>query len=401
MDVVENLRERGLIKQIVFEDELKELLKTQKMSFYIGYDPTADSLTLGHFMTIVMARRLQMMGLKPVMLVGGGTAMIGDPSNRTDMRPMITKEIIQENVKGIRKQLERVLDFEGENGAVIVNNGDWLLNLSYVDFIREIGGNLSVNKMLTCDCFKARLERGLSFLEFNYMPMQAYDFYHLYKTMGVQIQVGGDDQWSNILAGADLIRRKLSKPAFAITIPLLLKSDGTKMGKTAGGAIWLDKNRTPVYDFYQYLRNVDDATVENCLRYLTFLPLEQILELTKEKNEKLNYAKEVLAFEVTKLVHGEEEALQAQKQARAAFGGSVEDMQVKEIEKFENIIDLITVVGACASRGEARRLIDGKAIKINDRVIESYDDKVEEQNEKSFIFHKGKKFHIKVVVKNA
>lgn len=398
MDIIEELRERGLIKQIVFEDELKELLKTQKMSFYIGYDPTADSLTLGHFMTVVMARRLQMAGLRPVMLVGAATAMIGDPSHRNDMRPMATKEIVLKNAEAIKSQLSRIVDFEGENGAIMVNNADWLMNLNYIDFIREIGPTLSVNRMLSCDCFKTRLEKGLSFLEFNYMPMQSYDFYHLYNTLGVQIQVGGDDQWSNILAGADLIRRKLSKPAFAITIPLLLKSDGTKMGKTAGGAIWLDKNRTPVFDFYQYLRNVDDDTVENCLRYLTFLPLEQIKELTKEKNEKLNYAKEVLAFEVTKLVHGEEEALLAQKQARAAFGGNQEDMQEIAIDRVDNIMDLMLQLKVASSKGEARRLIDNKGIKINERVIENYDDKIEEQNNASFVFHKGKKFHIKVVV---
>ena len=359
-NIIDELKERGLIKQIVFEDELKELIKTKQVKFYVGYDPTADSLTLGHFMTVVMARRLQQAGLKPYILVGGATAYVGDPTFRSDMRPMLTKEQLDHNVEAIQKQLRKIIDFEGENGAVMVNNADWLLNLNYIDFIREIGATLSVNKMLTYDCFKKRLEKGLSFLEFNYMPMQSYDFYHLFKTYDVQLEMGGDDQWSNMLAGADLIRRKLSEPAFALTIPLLLKADGTKMGKTAGGAIWLDKNRTPVFDFYQYLRNVDDNVVENCLKYLTFLPTNEIEELTKDGGEKLNHAKEVLAFEVTKLVHGEEEAIVAQKQARAAFGGNTDDMQTVNVDVGINIIDMIISLGAASSKGEARRLIDGK-----------------------------------------
>lgn len=398
-NIIDSLKERGLIKQIVFEDELKDLLNQKEVKFYVGYDPTADSLTLGHFMTVVMAKRLQDAGLKPYILIGGATAYIGDPTFRSDMRPMLTKEQLDHNVEAIEKQLRRVINFEGENGACLVNNADWLLNLNYVDFIREIGATLSVNKMLTYECFKKRLEKGLSFLEFNYMPMQSYDFYHLFKKFDVQLQIGGDDQWSNMLAGADLIRRKLSKPAFALTIPLLLKADGTKMGKTAGGAIWLDKNKTPVYDFYQYLRNVDDSTVENCLRYLTFLPMEEVLNLTKNGGEELNHAKEVLAFEVTRLVHGEEEAIKAQKQARAAFGGNVEDMEAVEIEKEITILDLIIKLGACSSKGEARRLVDGRAIKINDRTIENYDDSLPEKENKEFIFHKGKKFHKKIVIK--
>ncbi|MBQ7307461.1 MAG: tyrosine--tRNA ligase [Clostridia bacterium] len=394
-NVVDLLKERGLIKQIVYEDELKTLLKEKQVKFYVGYDPTADSLTLGHFMTVVMARRLQDAGLKPYILVGGATALIGDPTFRSDMRPMLTKEQLDHNVKCIQDQLSKIISFEGENCATMVNNADWLMNLNYVDFIREIGATLSVNKMLTCDCFKKRLEKGLSFLEFNYMPMQAYDFYHLFNKFDVQLQVGGDDQWSNMLAGADLIRRKLSKPAFALTIPLLLKSDGTKMGKSAGGAIWLDKNKTSVFDFYQYLRNVDDGVVENCLRYLTFLTMEQIEELTKEGGAKLNHAKEVLAFEVTKLVHGEEEALMAQKQARAAFGGNSDDMQTVEVEKGIGVIDLIVKLGACTSKGEARRLIDGKAVKLDDVVVDDYNLVVNND----CVFHKGKKFHKKVVVK--
>ena len=396
-NIIDELKDRGLIKQIVFEDELKELIKTKQVKFYVGYDPTADSLTLGHFMTVVMARRLQQAGLKPYILVGGATAYVGDPTFRSDMRPMLTKEQLDHNVEAIQKQLRKIIDFEGENGAVMVNNADWLLNLNYIDFIREIGATLSVNKMLTYDCFKKRLEKGLSFLEFNYMPMQSYDFYHLFKTYDVQLEMGGDDQWSNMLAGADLIRRKLSEPAFALTIPLLLKADGTKMGKTAGGAIWLDKNRTPVFDFYQYLRNVDDNVVENCLKYLTFLPTNEIEELTKDGGEKLNHAKEVLAFEVTKLVHGEEEAIVAQKQARAAFGGNTDDMQTVNVDVGINIIDMIISLGAASSKGEARRLIDGKAIKINDETIEAYDRAFNEKCE--VIFHKGKKFHKKVVIK--
>ena len=396
-NIIDELKDRGLIKQIVFEDELKELIKTKQVKFYVGYDPTADSLTLGHFMTVVMARRLQQAGLKPYILVGGATAYVGDPTFRSDMRPMLTKEQLDHNVEAIQKQLRKIIDFEGENGAVMVNNADWLLNLNYIDFIREIGATLSVNKMLTYDCFKKRLEKGLSFLEFNYMPMQSYDFYHLFKTYDVQLEMGGDDQWSNMLAGADLIRRKLSEPAFALTIPLLLKADGTKMGKTAGGAIWLDKNRTPVFDFYQYLRNVDDNVVENCLKYLTFLPTNEIEELTKDGGEKLNHAKEVLAFEVTKLVHGEEEAIVAQKQARAAFGGNTDDMQTVNVDVGINIIDMIISLGAASSKCEARRLIDGKAIKINDETIEAYDRAFNEKCE--VIFHKGKKFHKKVVIK--
>ena len=399
MNIIDELHERGLIKQIVFEDELKELIENQKLSFYIGYDPTADSLTLGHFMTVVMAKRLQQAGLKPYILVGGATAMIGDPSFRNDMRPMLTKEQLDKNVAGIKAQLNRIIDFEGDNAAVLVNNADWLMNLTYVDFIREIGPTLSVNKMLTFDCFKTRMERGLSFLEFNYMPMQAYDFYHLFTNHNVQIEVGGDDQWANMLAGADLIRRKMAKPAFALTIPLLLKADGTKMGKSAGGAIWLDKNKTSVYDFYQYLRNVDDATVENCLRYLTFLPLEEIKELTKEGGEKLNHAKEVLAFEVTALVHGKDEAMLAERQAKAAFGGDSENMQSIEVDKDISVIDLIILTGNAKSKGEARRLIDGKAIKINDRTIENYEDELPEKADKEMIFHKGKKVHLKVLIK--
>lgn len=397
-NIIDILEERGLIKQVVFKDELKDLVKQKQVKFYIGYDPTADSLTLGHFMTVVMAKRLQDAGLKPYILVGGGTVYVGDPTFRTDMRPMLTKEQIEHNKEGIKAQLKRIINFDGENGAVMIDNADWLLKLNYIDFIREIGPTLSVNKMLTFDCFKTRLEKGLSFLEFNYMPMQSYDFYHLFNTYDVQLQVGGDDQWANMLAGADLIRRKLSKPAFALTIPLLLKADGTKMGKTAGGAIWLDKNKTSVFDFYQYLRNVDDAVVENCLRYLTFLPLDEIINLTKDGGEKLNHAKEVLAYEVTRLVHGEEEAEKAQKQARAAFGGNADDMEAVEVVNGINIIDLIITLGASSSKGEARRLIDGKAIKINDEVVTSYD-RVFNKEDGEFLFHKGKKFHKKVVLK--
>ena len=396
-NIIDTLKERGLVKQLMFEEDLKELIKEKQVKFYVGYDPTADSLTLGHFMTVVMARRLQQAGLKPYILVGGATAYIGDPTFRSDMRPMLTKEKLDYNVEAIKNQLKKIIDFEGENAAVMVNNADWLMNLNYIDFIREIGTTLSVNRMLSYDCFKTRLERGLSFLEFNYMPMQSYDFYHLFNKYDVQLQVGGDDQWANMISGADLIRRKLSKPAFALTIPLLLKADGTKMGKSAGGAIWLDKNKTSVYDFYQYLRNVDDNVVGNCLRYLTFLPDEEIVELTKEGGESLNHAKEVLAYEVTKLVHGEEQAINAQKQARASFGGNVEDMEVIEVESGINVIDLCVCLGACKSKGEARRVIDGKAIKIDDDIVESYDIVFDKQGE--ILFHKGKKFHKRVKIK--
>ena len=305
MDV---LRERGFIKQTVFEEELYEKLGKESVPFYIGFDPTADSLHVGHFMQLIAMHHMQQAGHKPIVLIGGGTAMVGDPSGRTDMRSMMTKETIRHNVECFKKQMSRFVSFEGDNAAVIVDNGDWLLDLNYIDFLREVGAHFSVNRMLTAECFKQRLERGLSFLEFNYMLMQAYDFLVLHRQYGCSLELGGDDQWSNILAGMNLIRVKEQKPAFAMTFTLLTTSDGKKMGKTAKGAVWLDENKTTPYEFYQYWRNIDDGDVEKCMKLLTFLPLEQIEELCRYKDERINAAKETLAFELTKEVHGEEKA---------------------------------------------------------------------------------------------
>lgn len=395
MGLLNDLKQRGLVKQTVFEEDLEKELDSKMVSFYIGFDPTADSLTIGHFLPIVMAKRLQMAGHKPYILVGGGTAKIGDPSGRSDMRKMLSEEQLQHNVNAIKSQLEQYLSFEGKNGAVLVNNADWLDKLNYIEFIRDIGVCLSVNRMLTAECFKQRLEKGLSFLEFNYMPMQAYDFYYLYKNHNVCLQVGGDDQWSNMLAGADLIRRKLSKPAYALTLPLLLKSDGTKMGKTAGGALWVDKNRTPSYDLFQYFRNVEDVKVEECFRILTFVSLEEISEIMKGD---INKAKERLSYEIVKIVRGEEEANNALNQAKASFSGDTENMQAVEVSKnITGIIDLLCELKIANTKSEARRLIEGKAIKINERAVENVQDVLtdEEQNSE-FVVHKGKKVHVKV-----
>lgn len=400
-NVFDELKERGLIKQVIFEEELRELFGTQKVSFYVGFDPTADSLHVGHFTTLLMASRLQKAGHKPYILVGGGTGLIGDPSGRTDMRPMMTKEQVKHNVDSIKKQCEKFVSFEGDNGAVLVNNADWLANLNYIDFIREVGGNLSVNKMLSYDAFKTRFERGLSFLEFNYMPMQAYDFYHLYNTFNVQVEVGGDDQWANMIEGAELIRRKLNKPAFALTFPLLTKPDGSKMGKSAGGAIWLDAQKTTPIEMYQFFRNVDDSLVEKELKMFTYLPLDEIKFLTEFKDERINKAKEILAYEIVKIVHGKTVADQTIEQVKASFAGDTQNMLEEEvnINEFTTILDLVVKFGGVKSNGEARRLIDGRAIKINDRVIDSYFDEVAEKQSGEFVFHKGKKLHLKITVK--
>ena len=307
-NVMDTLRARGFIKQTVYEEELYEKLSSESMAFYIGFDPTADSLHVGHFMQLIAMKHMQDAGHKPIILIGGGTAMIGDPSGRTDMRSMMTKETIAHHVECFKKQMARFISFEGKNGAIVVNNADWLMNLNYIDFLREIGVHFSVNKMLTAECFRSRMEKGLSFLEFNYMLMQAYDFLYLNRQYGCALELGGDDQWSNILAGADLIRRKEGKSAFAMTFTLLTTSEGKKMGKTQAGAVWLDENKTSPYDFYQYWRNTNDADVEKCFRLLTFLPLEEINELCAHQDERINAAKERLAFELTKLVHGEEKA---------------------------------------------------------------------------------------------
>ncbi len=396
------LRERGYVGQTVYEDDLYKMLGSgESVPFYVGFDPTADSLHIGHYIPIMAMAHMQRCGHKPIALVGGGTGMIGDPSGRTDLRSMLTKEQIAHNVDCIKKQMERFLSFEGENGAIIVNNADWLLNLNYIEFLRDIGVYFSVNKMLTAECFKMRMEKGLSFLEFNYMLMQAYDFLMLNEKYGVRLEMGGNDQWSNILAGADLIRRKKHVDAFAVTCPLLLNSEGKKMGKTAKGALWLSADRTSPYEFYQYFRNVEDVKVEECLRLLTFLDLGEIAELTKYKDERMNVAKERLAYEVTGLVHGKEEADKARSQARAAFGGNAEDMPTVNVRGNADttVIDVLVGAGAAASKGEARRLIEGGGVKIGDEKVSSIADTVGKYaSSTEFVLHKGKKFHVRVII---
>ncbi len=393
MDV---LRERGFIKQTVYEDELYEKLGKESVPFYIGFDPTADSLHVGHFLQLIAMHHMQQAGHKPIILIGGGTAMVGDPSGRTDMRSMMTKETIRHNVECFKKQMSRFVSFEGDNAAVIVDNGDWLLNLNYIDFLREVGAHFSVNRMLSAECFKQRLERGLSFLEFNYMLMQAYDFLVLYQKYGCCLELGGDDQWSNILAGANLIRIKEQKPAFAMTFTLLTTSDGKKMGKTAKGAVWLDENKTTPYEFYQYWRNVDDGDVEKCMKLLTFLPLDEIEELCRYKDERINAAKERLAFELTKEVHGEEKATLAQSQAKAAFGGGNAELLTKEVENVATIVDVMVACGIAKSKGEARRLIEQGGVSVNDSKVSDVNMEIPS---KSFTLHKGKKVHLQINVK--
>ena len=395
-NVMDTLRERGFIKQTVFEGELYEKLGRESVAFYIGFDPTADSLHVGHFMQLTAMHHMQQAGHRPIVLIGGGTGMVGDPSGRTDMRTMMTRETVQHNVECFKKQMSRFIDFEGENAAIVVDNADWLLNLNYVDFLREIGAHFSVNRMLTAECFKQRLERGLSFLEFNYMLMQAYDFLVLYRKYGCSLELGGDDQWSNILAGANLIRIKEQQPAFAMTFTLLTTSDGKKMGKTAKGAVWLDENKTSPYEFYQYWRNTADEDVEKCMKLLTFLPLEEIGELCRYRDERINHAKEVLAYELTKEVHGEEKANLARSQAQAAFGGSDAELPVKEAEGAATVVDAMVAAGIAKSKGEARRLIEQGGVSVND-------DKVTDVNmpvpAEEFVLHKGKKVHVKIIVR--
>lgn len=398
---MDTLRERGFIKQTVYEEELYELLGKESVPFYIGFDPTADSLHVGHFLALMAMSHMQKAGHKPIVLIGGGTAMVGDPSGRTDMRSMMTKETIAHNCECFKKQMSRFFTFEGDNAAVMVNNADWLLNLNYIDFLREIGANFSVNRMLTAECYKQRLEKGLTFLEFNYMLMQSYDFLMLYRKYGCLLECGGDDQWSNILAGADLIRRKEGKSAFAMTFELLTTSEGKKMGKTQKGAVWLDREKTTPYEFYQYFRNVDDADVNKCMRFLTFMDMAEINELTAYKDERMNLAKERLAYEVTKIVHGEEEADKAQAQAKGAFGGDENAMPSVEISlTSRNVIDVLCDLGLAKSKGEAKRLIDGGGVKINDDVVKTYSDELtDSQANNGFIIHKGKKVHIRVKIK--
>ena len=400
--VYDVLKERGFIKQTIYDEDLQKMLAEEKVSFYVGFDPTADSLHIGHYIPIMAMAWMQKFGHTPIALFGGGTGMIGDPSGRTDMRSMMTVETIDHNVECFKKQMSRFIRFDGENAAIIANNKDWLLSLNYVEFLRDIGVYFSVNKMLTAECYKQRLEKGLTFLEFNYMLMQGYDFLKLNDLYGCKLELGGDDQWSNMLAGVDLIRRKKQKDAFCLTCTLLLNSDGKKMGKTQKGALWLDENKCPVYDFYQYFRNVEDCKVAECMRLLTFMDMEEIAELTAYNDERINAAKERLAYEVTKLVHGEEKAEECRRQAKAAFSGDESNMPTFEIPVTTTFIpEILTLVKAAPSKGEARRLIEGGAVSVGDKKITAADmtlpcDIVEKGE---FVLHKGKKFHVKVVLK--
>lgn len=402
-NVFDVLKERGFIKQTIYEDELYELLGKEKVPFYIGFDPTADSLHIGHYIPIMAMSWMQKFGHKPIALFGGGTGMIGDPSGRSDMRRMMTRETIEYNIECFKKQMSRFISFDGDNPAIAVNNADWLFDLNYIDFLREIGVYFSVNKMLTAECFKQRMEKGLTFFEFNYMLMQGYDFLHLNRKYNCMLEVGGDDQWSNMLAGVDLIRKKENKSAFCLTCTLLLNSEGKKMGKTQKGALWLDENKCSVYDFYQYFRNVEDVKVEECLRLLTFMDLDEIKEITKYKDERINAAKERLAFEVTKLVHGEEKALEAQRQVRASFGaGSEEDLPVIEVDKnTEFVSDLLVACGQAKSKGEGKRLIEGGAVAVNSDKITDPFAKIpaDAYGKGEFVLHKGKKVHVKIILK--
>ena len=375
MTIFDELKARGLLAQLTDEEEIKELINNGKATFYIGFDPTADSLHVGHFMALCLMKRLQMAGNKPIALIGGGTAMVGDPSGRTDMRQMMTPETIQHNVDCFKKQMERFIDFS-DGKALLVNNADWLMNLNYIELLRDVGAHFSVNRMLTAECYKQRMEKGLSFLEFNYMIMQSYDFFNLYKEYGCNMQFGGDDQWSNMLGGTELIRRKLGKDAYAMTITLLLNSEGKKMGKTQSGAVWLDPKKTSPYDFYQYWRNVADADVLKCLRMLTFLPLEQIDEMDKWEGSQLNKAKEILAYELTALVHGEEEAKKADTAAKSLFaggakGGSVPTTEITKDELGEGL-QIIEVLEKCKlipSRADGRRLVQQGGVKVNEEKV--------------------------------
>ncbi|MHB0740644.1 tyrosine--tRNA ligase [Peptostreptococcus stomatis] len=407
MGVFEELQARGLIAQITNEEEIRNLVNTGKAVFYLGFDPTADSLHVGHFMALSMMRRLQLAGNKPVVLVGGGTGYIGDPSGRTDMRTMMTPETIQHNCDCFKVQMSKFIDFSDDK-AIMVNNADWLLKLNYIDMLREVGPHFSVNNMLRAECYKNRMEKGLSFLEFNYMVMQSYDFYHLYKEYGCNIQLGGNDQWSNLLGGTELIRRKLGKDAHAMTIPLLTKADGTKMGKTAGGAVWLDPNKTSPFDFYQYWRNVDDADVINFIKKLTFLTLEEIKPMEAWEGAKLNEAKELLAYEMTRLVHSEEEAKKAQEASKALFAGGADDsnMPTTEIDPAKltdgaiNVTDLMLECDLVPSRSEVRRLVQQGGLTIADKKVEDLNLAISlDDLKEGVIIKKGKKKFHKALVK--
>ncbi len=406
MTLYDELVARGLIAQVTDEEEIKELINEGKAVFYIGFDPTADSLHVGHFMALCLMKRLQMAGNKPIALIGGGTAMIGDPSGRTDMRQMMTKETIDHNVECFKKQMSRFIDFS-DGKAMIVNNADWLMDLNYMEVLRDIGAHFSVNRMLAAECYKQRMEKGLTFLEFNYMIMQSFDFYNLYQKYGCNMEFGGDDQWSNMLGGTELIRRKLGKDAYAMTINLLLNSEGKKMGKTQSGAVWLDPEKTSPFDFYQYWRNVSDADVLKCLRMLTFLPLEQIDEMDKWEGSQLNQAKEILAFELTKLVHGEEEAVKAQEGAKALFAsGNAADMpEVKLTDEDFNdgqigILNLLVKAGLAASNGEARRNVQQGGVSIDGEKIDDVKAMIAKDSigEEGIVLKRGKKKFMKIVL---
>ena len=407
MGIYEELQARELIAQVTNEPEIREMVNNGKATFYIGFDPTADSLHVGHFMALCLMKRLQMAGNRPVVLVGGGTGYIGDPSGRSDMRSMMTPEIIQHNCDCFKKQMERFIDF-GEGKAIMVNNADWLLKLNYVELLRDVGACFSVNNMLRAECYKQRMEKGLSFLEFNYMIMQSYDFYYLFQHYGCNMQFGGDDQWSNMLGGTELIRRKLGKDAHAMTITLLMNSEGKKMGKTAKGAVWLDPNKTTPFEFYQYWRNVGDADVLKCIRMLTFLPLEQIDEMDKWEGSQLNRAKEILAYELTKLVHGEEEANKAKAAAKALFAGGSDDSNMPTTELTEDqltdgkiaILDLMLACKLVPSKGEGRRLVQQGGVMVNEEKVESIDASyTAEQLKEGLKIRKGKKVYHKAILK--
>ena len=406
MTIYDELVSRGLIAQVTDEKEIKELINNGKATFYIGFDPTADSLHVGHFMALCLMKRLQMAGNKPIVLIGGGTAQIGDPSGRTDMRQMMTTETINHNVECFKKQMSRFIDF-GEGKAIMVNNADWLMDLNYVDVLREVGAHFSVNRMLTAECYKQRMEKGLSFLEFNYMIMQSYDFYTLFQKYGCNMEFGGDDQWSNMLGGTELIRRKLGKDAYAMTINLLLNSEGKKMGKTQSGAVWLDPNKTTPFEFFQYWRNVSDADVLKCIRMLTFLPLEEIDKMESWEGAQLNEAKEILAFELTKLVHGEEEATKAKEASHALFAGGANNANMPTVtitaEDFPDgeldIISVLVKAGLCDSRGDGRRNIQQGGVSVADEKVTDISTKytLDDFKGEGLIIRRGKKKFAKVI----
>ncbi len=407
MHILDTLKERGFVAQVTFEEDLYKALEKEPMTFYVGFDPTADSLHVGHYIPIMAMAHLQRAGHRPIALCGGGTAMIGDPSGKTDLRKMMTKETIAENVRGIQKQLSRFLDF-GEGKAMMANNADWLLDLNYVDFLRDIGALFSVNRMLTAECYKRRLETGLTFLEFNYMLMQSYDFLQLFKNQGCRLQLGGDDQWSNMLSGADLIRRKEREDAFALTCKLIMTHDGKKMGKTEAGALWLDKERTSPYEFYQYWRNVGDPDVERFLGLLTFLPMDEVRRLGALKDQEINEAKRVLAFEVTRMIHGEEEAQRAADAAQALFAGGTDmgnvpsfDVNTAMLAEDNRLTSLLAECGLCTSRGEARKMVQAGAVLVGEDKITDIDARIEASQigADGLLLRKGKKNYCRLILK--